>query len=234
MKHNVIQDYQFVTTDKKIVILKSGVTLENYTYSIKGKDSIHIDKDIIDNNISFFKPIDWKEELTIFLKQNKIPQPAIITKKIVPFIEEMFIINNNNTSNKDNGIELKEIEIQNKSKKLDILVSKLREDIDSLNLREIDIIRKEKEINLKEEKINSLRIDIDNDIKKQDLNNKDYQHKIEELQQLENRLTNKAAQMENLISRDELNSKISRIIDEVSQSGSHLSPQMLESYLKRI
>jgi hypothetical protein len=227
MKHKVIQDYQFVTTDKKIIILKSGITLENYTYSIKGKDSIHIDKDIIDNNISFFKPIDWKEELNIFLKQNKIPQPAIITKKIIPFIEEMFILNSNQSSIKSQSFELEEIEIENKSKKIAILESKLREDMDNLNLKEIELSRKES-------KLNSLKLEIENDLKNQEIYNQNYQSKIEELQQREDILNKKDSQLGSLISKDELNSKISKIIDEVNQSGSHLSPQMLESYLKRI
>ena len=32
IKHRVVTDYQFITSDKKIVVLKTGTILENHTY----------------------------------------------------------------------------------------------------------------------------------------------------------------------------------------------------------
>jgi hypothetical protein len=47
LKHKVIQDFQFVTSDKKIIVLKSNSILENYTYLAKGSNEvIKIDKEV--------------------------------------------------------------------------------------------------------------------------------------------------------------------------------------------
>ena len=40
LKHKVIQDFQFVTSDKKIIVLKSNSILENYTYLAKGSNEV--------------------------------------------------------------------------------------------------------------------------------------------------------------------------------------------------
>lgn len=90
IKHKVIKEFQFLTEDKKILILKVNSILEEYVYSIKD-ESINIDKDIVDNNPEFFQEVDWKSELLSYLKVNKIPQPAVLSKKLIPFIDEMII-----------------------------------------------------------------------------------------------------------------------------------------------
>ena len=83
IKHKVIQDFQFISSDKKIIVLKANTILENYTYNPKGSgEPLKLEKELIENNNSFFKPLDWREELHTFIKVNKIPQPAIMTKKI--------------------------------------------------------------------------------------------------------------------------------------------------------
>ena len=45
IKHKVIQDFQFVTSDKKIIVLKANSVLENYTYIGKGSsDTLKLEK----------------------------------------------------------------------------------------------------------------------------------------------------------------------------------------------
>lgn len=152
IKHRVMQDYQFVTSDKKIVVLKANTILENYTYRTKGSnDSIKIDKDIIENNSGFFKTIDWKEELHSFIKTNKIPQPAILAKKIAPFIEEMFIVKSDPVSQNDSNniladeLKFKESQIEAKSKRLEVLEKQLLEEQQKISDKEIEFLRKEKD-----------------------------------------------------------------------------------------
>jgi len=88
IKHKVINDFQYLSPDKKIFILKSGTILEEYIHKVKS-ELIPIDKAIIDNNPEFFEIIDWKAELMTFMKVNKMPQPAQLGKKLIPFFEEM-------------------------------------------------------------------------------------------------------------------------------------------------
>lgn len=91
VKHKLLSDYQFLTNDKKIIILKTGTIIEDYKYITKS-DSVNIDMDIVHNNPHYFQAIDWKIELLSYLKQNKIPQPSVVCKKLIPFIEETFLI----------------------------------------------------------------------------------------------------------------------------------------------
>jgi hypothetical protein len=90
IKHKVIKEFQYLSPDKKIFILKLGTILEDYIYKVK-TELIPIDKDIIDNNPDFFIVIDWKAELLTYLKTNKIPQPAVLGKKLFPFMEEFIL-----------------------------------------------------------------------------------------------------------------------------------------------
>ena len=110
IKHKLLSDYQYLTPDKKIFILKSGTIINNYIYSIKD-ESIPIDKDIIDNNPDFFEVVDYKYELLAYLKSNKIPQPTQMHKKLLPFIEEMILTSINTNTSTISEDELKEIEI---------------------------------------------------------------------------------------------------------------------------
>ena len=90
LKHKVIKEFQFLTNDKKIIILKINTVLEEYVYTQKD-ESIVIDPDIVDNNPEFFQKVDWKAELLSYLKYNKIPQPAVLSKKLIPFIDDMIL-----------------------------------------------------------------------------------------------------------------------------------------------
>jgi len=94
MKHRVLRDYQFVDVSKKIFVLKANSVIEDYVAEI-GSESIDIDRAIIDNNPDFFEPIDWKDELVGFMRKNKFPQPAVLGKKLIPYIEENILVTNN-------------------------------------------------------------------------------------------------------------------------------------------
>jgi uncharacterized protein (DUF3084 family) len=135
IKHKVIKEFQYLSPDKKIFILKLGTILEDYIYKVK-TELIPIDKDIIDNNPDFFIVIDWKAELLTYLKTNKIPQPAVLSKKLFPFIEEFIL----SSVTQQSGPVLDE--------------SKLRE----LDDKEFDLNRREKRIKEKEDDLES-RID---------------------------------------------------------------------------
>ena len=88
IKHKVLKDFQLLTDDKKILILKAKTIIEDYKFNNKS-ETVTVPLDIIKNNPDYFAFIDWKEDLQSYLKTNKIPQPAVITKKLVPFIETM-------------------------------------------------------------------------------------------------------------------------------------------------
>lgn len=175
IKHKVLKDFQFLTPDKKIIILKAKSTIIDYKYVTKTED-LTLERDIIDNNPDFFSLIDWKEELNSYIKQNKIAQPAIITKKLIPFIEEMFVLNAPKTETIERIIEVpvekivekivekkievpvekiiekkvenleKEIEIETTLRKLEIRETKLKEELESVHLKESDLNQKEKEL----------------------------------------------------------------------------------------
>jgi len=90
IKHKLLSDFQYISPDKKIFVLKSGTILEEYNHKVKG-DIIPIDRGIVDANPEFFEVLDWKAELMAFMKANKMPQPAQLGKKLIPFIEEMVL-----------------------------------------------------------------------------------------------------------------------------------------------
>jgi hypothetical protein len=107
IKHKVIKEFQYLSPDKKIFILGVGTILEEYNYRVK-TDIIPIDKDIVDNNPQFFEVIDWKAELLSYMKTNKLPQPAQLGKKIIPFIEEMIL----SSIGQQTGVKLDESKIR--------------------------------------------------------------------------------------------------------------------------
>jgi uncharacterized protein (DUF3084 family) len=90
VKHKLLNDFQFISPDKKIFILKAGTILEEYNHKVKN-EVIPIDRDIVDNNPEFFEVVDWKTELLSFMRVNKMPQPAQLGKKLIPFIEDMIL-----------------------------------------------------------------------------------------------------------------------------------------------
>jgi len=185
IKHKVVKEFQYLSPDKKIFILKAGTILEEYNYKVK-TETIAIDKDIIDNNPEFFEIIDWKAELLTYIKTNKLPTPAVLTKKLIPFIDEMVLSSmsqNTNTgtvvdesvvkelerkehdlNNRDKRVKEKEDEIEIRLKRIEKREGEYKEDLKSLDKKEDEIREKSKELIEKE---------LDLDDKLQDLNEKE-------------------------------------------------------------
>ena len=90
VKHKLLLDYQHLTSDKKIFMIKTGTILNNYVYQV-GSEEIIIDSDIVNGNPDIFSPVDWKQELHSYIKTNKFPQPKTLAAKLEPFIEEMIL-----------------------------------------------------------------------------------------------------------------------------------------------
>lgn len=173
LKHKVIKEFQYLSPDKKIFILKIGTILENYTYKCKS-EIIPIDKEIIDNNPEFFEIVDWKAEMLAFMKSNKFPQPSVLYKKLLPFLEDVLL--SSISSNDTTSVSLEEL--NKKMEEMNLFKNQLvekeielkrREDdykkIDdrllSIEKREKDIDIKEKELIKKEENINTVKKDIE-------------------------------------------------------------------------
>lgn len=166
IKHKVLKDFQFITPDKKIFTLKANIVLEEYTYKSKN-DVIEVDRDIIDNNPDYFSIIDWKSELLTHLKLEKVPQPSQVSKKLIPFIEEMFVLGDKEDKTDDS--KLKELEKEYKLKIKDVerkereledtreSIESSQEEIES-KLREIS--KKEKDMRDKEENLKDREIEI--------------------------------------------------------------------------
>lgn len=185
IKHKVVKEFQYLSPDKKIFILKAGTILEEYNYKIK-TETIAIDRDIIDNNPEFFEIVDWKAELLAYIKANKLPTPAVLTKKLIPFIDEMVLSSmqqNVPTGNvvdesvvrelerKELDLNSREKRIKEKEDEIDIRIKRVekreaeyKEDLKALDKREDDLRGKSKEIIEKA---------LDLDDKLQDLNEKE-------------------------------------------------------------
>lgn len=147
IKHKVIKEFQYISSDKKIFILKTGTILNSYIYLVKN-ESILIDRDIIDNNPDFFEVVDWKHELLAHLKSNKIPQPSQVYKKLLPFIDDMILSNMNNNIIEVDEEQLKEIERKE----------------NELNRRERIIVDKEQEIEIRLNRVEKREQDYKNDL----------------------------------------------------------------------
>jgi len=200
IKHKVVQDFQFISSDKKIFILKSGTILEEYKYKVKN-ETINIDRDIIDKNPEFFLVIDWKNELTSYIKAQKLPQPAQISKKIIPFIEDMILssIQQPSVNTIDNSKELdrkekilidKEEEIDIRLKRVEKREESYKEDIKALDknedsLRELSKSLMEKQLDIEDklQNINERERNLDRSILESaseiDTKYKDLQNKID-------------------------------------------------------
>jgi hypothetical protein len=185
IKHKVVKEFQYLSPDKKIFILKAGTILEEYNYKVK-TETIAIDRDIIDNNPEFFEIVDWKAELLTFIKVNKLPTPAVLTKKLIPFIDEMVLSSmqqnvpvgnvvdesvvrelerkEQDLNSRDKRIKEKEDEIEIRLKRVEKREGEYKEDLKSLDKKEDDIRERSKEL---------IEKGLDLDDKIQDLNEKE-------------------------------------------------------------
>ena len=232
IKYKVLKDFQLLTDDKKILILKAKTIIEDFT--IKNKSElVNISQDIIKNNNDYFAYIDWKEELQNYLKVNKISQPAVITKKLVPFIESMM-------SEKLTGKEIivekeivKEVVIEKpKIIEKEVLVEKIVSDnsanleleskLNKVKLKEEQLDKEIKEVNLKE-------LDLESREKRISERESEYNKNIIELESKTNYINNKESELnvreQNVVEKESnlsiylLRSDIDNKINEYSQKG---------------
>lgn len=183
IKHKLLSDYQYTNTDKKIFLIKSGTIIEEYIYKLKG-ESITIDKEIIDANPEIFSTIDWKAELLAYIKANKLPTPAVLTKKLIPFIDEMVLSGMQKNvgpvvdesvvkelERKESDLNSREKRIKEKEDEIDIRIKRVekreveyKEDLKSLDKKEDELREKSKEV---------IEKGLDLDDKIQDINEKE-------------------------------------------------------------
>jgi len=233
IKHKVLKDFQLLTDDKKIIILKAKTVIEDYKFKNKS-ETVSVPVDIIKNNPDYFSFIDWKEELQSYLKVNKIPQPAVITKKLVPFIETM--MDQGNTTIKEVIVEkevIKEvivekpkvvekevivekmvsdqslsIELETKLKKLQLKENQLDKEIEEANKKEIEATNREKRAQELEKTYTEKLKEVED--KEIHLNSKEI-----ELSEKELRLNEKESNLSSYVDRGQISQKI----DEYAAKG---------------
>jgi hypothetical protein len=213
-KHKVLKDFQLLTDDKKILILKAKTIIEDYKFKTK-TDFVVVSAEIIKNNPEYFSFIDWKEELQGYLKTNKIPQPAVITKKLVPFIETL--MSENISPVRETVIEkevVKEvviekpkivekevivekivsdqslsIELENKIKKLELKEKQLDKEIEETNIKELEFLNKEKAVIEKEKNLNQRETEINSILQSIEQREKNVNEKESYIEYKENNLS---------------------------------------------
>lgn len=213
-KHKVIQDYQLTTPDKKIIILKAKTNIIDYRY-INKTDNILVEKDIIDNNPEYFAIVDWKEDFTNYLKTNKIPQPAVLSKKITPFFEEML---NNLTSDGQTTSTISESD-----KDIKKIESKLKDREDEVKSREEAASKYESYLNEQIEKLNKSIIDSEEKQKllqkELDKRQKELEKKEIEMSKVESKEDSQVINNDTHINRQELRNRINEIMGMYAQQG---------------
>lgn len=185
IKHKVIKEFQYLSPDKKIFILKIGTILEEYNYRVK-TEIIPIDKEIIDNNPEFFEVIDWKNELLSYMRSEKLPQPAQLGKKLIPFIEDMILSSMSQTQpqgqvvdeyqikeleRKEKDLNNRELRIKDKEEEIEIRISRVekREESYKEDLKLLD--KKEDELRERNRILTEKQLDLED--KTQDLNERE-------------------------------------------------------------
>jgi len=243
IKHKVVKEFQYLSPDKKIFILKVGTILEEYIYKVK-TELIPIDRAIIDNNPEFFEVIDWKAELLTFMRSEKMPQPAQLGKKLIPFFEEMIMssIQQQTGPSMDpslmKDVERREDKLSNSRRELE------RRDSD-LDSRERRIKDKEDEIDIKikrvEKREDEYKLDLKTIEKKDDdLRSRtravtekelDLQDKVQELNERERNIDRNA-----LMSSKEIDSKYTELQSKIDSDLADLSKREkeLEAGFKKV
>ena len=184
IKHKLLSDYQFLSPDKKIFLIKAGTIIEDYNYKVKS-DSINIDKEVVDANPQIFQIVDWKSELLSYMKSQKLPTPAQLHKKMIPFIEEMVLSSISQASptsildeSKIKEIEWKEIDLNNrerrikdKEEEIDIRLKRVekREEDHKSELKNLD--KKEDDLRSRSRELTEKFLDLED--KLGDLNNRE-------------------------------------------------------------
>jgi myosin heavy subunit len=207
IKHKLLSDYQYTSPDKKIFLIKSGTIIEEYIYKLK-TESIPIDKEIVEANPQLFSPIDWKAELLSYMRAEKLPQPAQLCKKIVPFIEEMILSSIQQNANTNNGPVVDEAKVKELEWK----------EID-LNNREKRIVDKEEEIDIRLKRVEKREQDHKDELKGLD-------KKEDELRERSRELTEKQLDLEDKI--QDINEKERNFDRSVLESASQLDDKYKE------
>jgi len=240
-KHKVLKDFQLLTDDKKIVILKAKTVIENFTYKLKTGDVI-VSKEIINNNPDYFSFVDWKEDLQTYLKTNKIAQPAVITKKLVPFVENLLETNSKVITKEvlvETPVEIKvkdtdidtmqlKLELETKIKKLDLQEKLLNDEIDQTNKKELEYTKKLETLNKTEK-------DLEN--KKTELEDfeKDLKESEKDLIQRENTLKSFKEEFDKFISKEDAKNLISRFKGvKLTEVGGGLYADLIIENLQRL
>ena len=253
IKHKVIKEFQYLSPDKKIFILKVGTILQEYNYTVKS-EIIPIDKVIIDNNPEFFEVVDWKAEMLAYMKVQKFPTPTQFHKKLIPFIEEMVLSSiqqnsvpvNTIDESKLKDLEWKEIDlnsrekrIRDKEEEIDIRLKRVekREEEHKSEIKLID--KKEDDLRARSRELTEKQIDLEDKV--QDLNERE-RNFDRSLLQSSAELDSKYAELREKIDRDLkavsekyrdleiLNRDLTRKEDELIQKESELAE--VEKYLK--
>lgn len=245
IKHKLVSDYQYLTPDKKIILIKAGIILEEYNYKIK-TDIIPIDKEIVDNNPQIFEIVDWKTEMLSYMKAHKLPTPAQLHKKIVPFIEEMILSSIGQQTGQQTGQKLDDSKIRELEQKETDLFSQeqvLNRQQVSLESKERILKDKEDEIEVRTKRLEKRELEHKNDLssldKKEDelrergreLINKglELDDKLQDLNERERNLD-----LNSLKSAEEIDSKYSELQSKINNDLKSLSDKEkeLESKLK--
>lgn len=91
MRYEVIKDFQYTNEKMQIMILPENQVVEQYdtdTYIFKIRAKTYqIAKILIENNPSFFKVVDWREDLLRVMKKDKKSTTPTIHKQVVAYIE---------------------------------------------------------------------------------------------------------------------------------------------------
>ena len=243
IKHKLLSYYQYVTPDKKIFLIKSGTIIEEYLYKLKG-ENIPIDRDIVEANPQLFVPIDWKAELLSFMRAEKMPQPAQLGKKLIPFLEDMIMssIQNDNVTSIDNDLmkdlERRETELNSTKREidrreidLDSRDRRIKDKEDEIEIRIKRVVKREDEYKLDlktiEKKDDELRSRT-RDITEKEL---DLQEKIQDLNERERNLDRTA-----LMSAKEYDSKYAELQTKIDSDLADLSKREkeLETGFKKV
>lgn len=229
-KHKLLSDFQYISPDKKIFVLKSGTILEEYNYKVKG-EVIPVDRDIVDNNPEFFEVVDWKAELLSFMRVNKMPQPAQLGKKLIPFIEDMVLSSVSPAQSAANtDLDRRESELIKKKGELDKEKITIEQREDQLEARTKMIARREQslkeDIEAFETKEDGLR-GKQKDLLEKELLLDEREHSLRER---ERNVDGKALKSMNEIDSKygELQAKIERDMSEVSKRESEIEKRSAE------
>jgi len=226
MKHKVLKDYQHITADKRVVQIKAKLLIENYKVNIKG-DIYKLDKDIVDNNPDFFMEIDWKQDLLDYMKGNKVPSPAIVAKKMIPYIEDNYL--------SKAKVETKIVEkiIQTDNSALESELSKRQQLLDDMNTR---ISSREFELQQKEKLYEEAKKQNEERDRQLDLQQKDIAAKKLEVQKLEKILSERESLLgsrnkSEQAYQEQLEFKIKEYEDKLSQVDEQLEKYRIDKAL---